>query len=144
MEQNFDYGQVPRHYLHCQNAPCPLSADCLRFRAGLHIDKETPHFSIVNPAYVAGLEGECPYFRRDRLIRFAAGITHLYDTLPHAKALKIKQTIGSHFERNAYYRIRNKQRLIKPGEQAFIRQVFKDEGIEEEPVFDQYIERYDW
>jgi hypothetical protein len=34
--------------------------------------------------------------------------------------------------------------LITPEQQDFIRKVFLEEGIEEEPVFDEYVEQYDW
>ena len=143
MKENFDYTEVPKNYLHCQNAQCPRTADCLHFLVACHINNETPYFSVVNPAYVVE-QRECPFFRPDHLVRFALGITYLFDNLSHAKAVKIKQLLYNHFPQSTFYRIRNKQRLIKPEEQDFIRQVFIKESIEEEPVFDKYVDRYDW
>ena len=143
MNDDFNYKQVPRNYTHCLNAQCPRSADCLHFLVTRHVDKETRYFSVVNPAYVAE-QKECPYFQPDRLIRFAIGITHLFDNLPHTKAVKIKKTMYSYFGRNAYYRTLHKQRLIKPEEQDFIRQTFVKEGVAEQPAFDEYIDQYVW
>lgn len=143
MENNFNYGQVPKNYLHCQNTQCQHSASCLRFLVALRIDSSVSSFSIVNPAYVAG-RTECPYFKPDQLIRFASGITYLFDNLPHAKAIKVKKIIYSHFGKNTYYRFRNQERLIKPEEQDFIHEVFVKEGIEEEPLFDKYVDKHDW
>ncbi|MDH6306389.1 hypothetical protein M2459_000376 [Parabacteroides sp. PF5-5] len=143
MKENFNYKDVPWDYLHCLNAQCPRSADCLRFQVTLHTDQDRSSFSIVNPAYVAARE-ECPFFHLDRLTHFALGMRRLFDKVPHAKALKIRNILYHHFERSMYYRIRNKVRLITPKEQAFIRQVFLNEGIQEEPVFDEYVDQYDW
>ena len=143
MEKYFNYKDVPKNYLHCLNAQCPHAADCLRFQAALHAGPDTSSFLAVNPAYVADNE-ECPYFRPDCMVRFALGITHLFDNLPHAKAIQIKKMLYNQFKRNMFYRILNKERLIRPEEQDFIRDVFFKEEIEDEPVFDEYIDRYDW
>lgn len=143
MDENFNYEQVPKNYLHCQHAQCQRSADCLRFLAASRINSSVSSFSIVNPAYVAG-KAECPYFKPGQLIRFASGITHLFDNLPHTKAIKVRRIICNHFGKNTYYRFRSKERLIKPEEQDFIREVFVKENVEEEPLFDRYIDRYDW
>jgi len=83
------------------------------------------------------------YFQTDFLSRLALGITHIFDDLPHAKALEIKQILYNHFKRNMYYRIRSKQRPIRPEEQVYIYQVFRKNGIKKEPQFDEYFEQYD-
>ncbi|NDW11861.1 hypothetical protein D0T50_03030 [Bacteroides sp. 214] len=144
MKDNFDYKQVPKAFLHCLHTPCPHSTECLRYIAALKADNDREYFSVVNPHYVSAKEKECPYFMPDSLTRFALGITHIYDNLPHAKAVKIKEILYNHFRRNTYYRIRNKERLIKPSEQEYIRKVFRREGVLEEPAFDQYVDQYDW
>ena len=89
MKEDFNYKEVPNGYAHCLNAQCPRSADCLRFLFALHVDNETPTFSVINPAYVAEQEG-CPYFRSECLVRFAVGITHMFDNLPYTKTVKKK------------------------------------------------------
>ena len=47
-------------------------------------------------------------------------------------------------QRATYYRCWRKERLIKPGEQERIRQIFLKWGINEEPVYDEYVEQYEW
>ncbi|MDL2256353.1 DUF6078 family protein [Parabacteroides sp. OttesenSCG-928-G06] len=143
MKEDFNYKEIPGGYLHCLNAECSRSVDCLRYQVTLHVDQETPAFSVLNSGYVAA-RGECPFFQPDSLTRFALGMKHLFDNVPYAKALKIRNALYHYFERSMYYRIRNKTRLITPNEQAYIRQVFRKEGVQEEPVFDEYIEKYDW
>lgn len=144
MEKNFDYNTVPKTYLHCLNAHCPHAAECLRYQVSLYATPETAIISVLNPTHVAGKEKKCSYFQPDRLLRFALGITHLLDKLPHTEALRLKQEIYNHFQRNMYYRIYNKERLIHPKEQEYIRQLFLRNGIKEEPAFDEYVDKYDW
>ena len=80
----------------------------------------------------------------DRTARFAMGITHLLDKLPHSEAVIVKSLLYDLLKRNMYYRIKNKERSIRPSEQESIRQIFLSRGITDEPVFDEYIEQYDW
>ena len=143
MQNNFNYNEVPKGFIHCLNAQCTRSTGCLRFLAANCAGIETPFFHIVNPAHITNWD-ECRFFYPDKLVRFAIGITDLFNNLPHAKAVKIKAIIYKQFGRNTFYRIQSKQRLINPEEQNFIRKVFIDEGITEEPIFDKYVDKYDW
>ena len=144
MIPDFDYNTVPYNYLHCVQAQCPHAANCLHHQVTLHITPDPKTLSIINPAYVAGKEKDCPFFQPDRFSQFACGITHLLDNIPHVEALEIKEALYKYFKRNMYYRIRSKERLIKPEEQEFIRQLFRNKEIQIEPVFDEYIEQYEW
>ena len=144
MKEDFEYSQVPKRYLHCFNAQCPRSANCLRFQVTFCAGRDIISFPTLNPAYIAGREDECLFFRPNRISRFALGITHLYDNLPHAKAVEIKKILFDHFRRSMYSRIFTKKRLLSPKEQDFIRQVFIQKNIQEEPLFDEYFEKYDW
>ena len=138
-----NYKEAPQDFLYCQKKQCSQSDACLRFQAGLSIDATLSHFSIVNPLYVED-RAECPYFRSTEPIRCASGITHLFDNLPHAKSHKIKYLISNYFSKGTLYRITIKERLIKPEEIAFIQSLFTKEGITEEPLFDEYVEMFDW
>ncbi len=144
MKETFDYTQVPYGYYHCLHTQCPRAQECLRLYVALHASTEVVIFKVINPAFVCGKEDACRFFQSNRLSRFAMGITHLYDELPHNKAVEIKRILFAEFQRNTYYRIQHKQRYIRPAEQEFIREVFRREGIQQEPVFDEYIDKYDW
>lgn len=144
MEKDFDYNSVPKTYLHCLHAQCPQAAGCLRYQVSQHIPPTTVIISALNPSHIADRKNSCPYFQPDHLTRFALGITHLLDKLPHVDALELKQDIYNYFQRNKYYRIYNKERLIHPREQEFIRQLFLRNGIKEAPAFDEYVDKYDW
>lgn len=144
MKENFNYTQVPYDYLHCLQAQCSRSTDCLRYQVTRHAGPKVISFSVVNPVYIAGQEEQCPYFREDHQVRFALGITHLYDNLTYAKAVKIRRILRDHLHRTTYYRIFRKERYITPGEQSFIHDVFRKEGIIEDPVYDECEYGYDW
>lgn len=144
MEKDFDYKTVPATFAHCFIAQCPHNADCLRFQAALHVHKEKATIAIVNPANVAGNEDKCPYFKEDKLTHFAHGMVRMYNHIPYSTAMDIRNILCNHFERSTYFRIRSGERLIKPSEQEYIRQVFRKKGIMEEPAYDEYIDEYDW
>ena len=144
MKEDFNYNEVPGNYLHCLHAQCPRSADCLRFQVTHHVYPTIASISVINPNHVVGKEEACPNYQPDKLSRFALGITRLYDNIPYAKAVKIKQMLLSHFQRNMYSRIRKKERYISPEDQQTIRNILQKEEIKEEPVFDEYIYKYAW
>ena len=77
-------------------------------------------------------------------MQYTSGITHLLDSIPYSDAIVIKQQMLEYFGRNSYYRFLRKERLISPSEQKHIRQLFRKRGIEDEPVYDEYLERYEW
>ena len=65
----------------------------------------------------------------DKKKRFALGITHLLDNVPHKEALGIKRELMAELNRTTYYRCYRKERLLKPKEQEYIRQLFLNRGI---------------
>ena len=83
--------------------------------------------------------------RRDTCLRqrFARGITCLFDDIPLRKAETIKSQLIAHLGRNTYYRCKQKKRLVRPKEQAYIKKLFLAQGITEEPQYDEYMEYYD-
>ena len=76
--------------------------------------------------------------------RFALGITHLLDNLPHASALEVRTRLISYFGKNMYYRMKRKERYIAPREQMAIAKMFKNCGITKKAVFDEYFNLFDW
>ena len=144
MDENFDYSTVPHTFMHCTYTSCVQANDCLRYQAAQHATPSRESFSIVNPAQISGNGKKCRYFLADKKVRFALGFTRMLDNIPHRKAIAIRRELYSHFGKSTYYRVRNHERLIKPSEQNFIRQLFLRKEINEEPTFDTYIEQYEW
>lgn len=144
MEKDFNYHEVPYTFMHCIHTSCVRANDCLRYRVMQHATPDRASITIVNPVQIPENGNDCPHFFADQKARYALGITHLLDNIPHKVAVQIRNILYMYFQRNIYYRIRNQERLIKPAEQDYIRQVFLKKGINEEPVFDTYIEQYEW
>ena len=143
MTDNFNYKEVPGNYAHCLNEQCPRASECLRFQAAQHANSKITMFLVINPKAIASQE-KCSHFRPNQLIRHAVGITHLFDNLPYSKARQIRKQLQRYFERNYYYRIYRQEYYITIEGQDFIRELFRKEGIHEEPVFDKYIDTYIW
>ena len=60
-----------------------------------------------------------------------------------AKSRDNQITAIAHLGRNTYYRCKQKKRLVRPKEQAYIKKLFLAQGITEEPQYDEYMEYYD-
>ena len=148
MKTNFDYNSVPDNFTHCLNKQCSHAADCLRHQVALHIPSERDTINIVNPVYAAANGGENCSFFSSICVLFSHSFLKLWgsflDKIPHSDAVVIKQQMLEHFGRNAYYRFRRKEQLITPSEQKYIRQLFRKKGITDEPIYDEYVERYEW
>ena len=43
-----------------------------------------------------------------------------------------------------YYRFYRKEKYLSPEQQEYIRRIFRQKGITEEPAFDSYTEEYKW
>lgn len=144
MNTDFDYKSFPTTFMHCFNEQCLRGGQCLRRQMALCIPKERGSVIVVNPGHIGSLTGEdCPSFLLDQPQRFARGFSHLFDNVPHRKALAIKSQMLTYFGRTSFYRCYRKERLIKPGEQKRIGEMFRNQNLNEEPQFDEYVDYYD-
>lgn len=144
METEFDYSSVPYGFAHCFKKKCKHSARCLHYLAALHATPACKYIHTLNPTYVASIGDDCPHLKIYQKQKFALGITNLYDHMLHSEAVVIKQQLIKYFNRSTYYRLWRKERLITPNEQKDVRQIFLSRGITNEPLYDEYIEQYDW
>lgn len=144
MKENFDYASMPVSFTHCLNDQCTRGEQCLRRRMALLIPPGRGTVNVVNPFTNRSASGEdCPYFLEDKPQRFARGITHLLSRIPHEDAVVIKKQIFARLGRNFYYRSLNKERLIRPNEQEAIARMFREQGLTDPPVFDEYVDYYE-
>ena len=116
----------------------------MRYQVTPYMHLQRKNFIIANPACTTPDAESCPYFMPDQKERFALGITYLLDNIPHHEAEVIKRQIIACMNKATYYRCWRKERLVKPAEQEQIRQIFLNKGITEAPLFDEYVEQYDW
>lgn len=143
MTDNIDYSLVPSRFAHCFNDKCPRSAECLRFKVTSYIPAACSYVLIVNPAHTES-EEECRYFQTCVPLRYAVGMDKLLVDLPYQKAKEIKQKMKDHYGKTYFYRLMRKERRFTPEDQCYVGRLFRDSGIESEPVFDAYVESYEW
>lgn len=144
MKADFNYDEFPGSFAHCLNEKCVRRDTCLRHQVWLRVPQTRGGVYIINPGHLASLTGEeCPFFLLDQPQRFARGITCLFDDIPLRKAETIKSQLIAHLGRNTYYRCKQKKRLVRPKEQAYIKKLFLAQDITEEPQYDEYMEYYD-
>ncbi|MGL5913673.1 MAG: DUF6078 family protein [Bacteroidales bacterium] len=109
-----------------------------------NIKAEQAHIHSMNPSYLAKRGDDCEYFICNQLQESAFGMVHLFDKIPYNKVAQIRTILIRHFGRNGFYRRKIREKCISPNDQEYIKRVFKECGVEQEVVFDEYIRHYDW
>ena len=137
-------GEVLTNYTLCIKGDCPKAAMCLRYKATLMIPADVMKWSILSPAYLAKIEGECPHYRSAGKVKYARGFVRMIRTLPVNISEMVAQKLIARFGRNAYYDMRKGKRAIAPAEQEIILTVVAECGAQQEVVFDSYEEGYQW
>lgn len=148
MPTDFDYSQLPATYDLCLHDECPQANQCLRYFLAQGVPPERVHIEIISPAAArkAASQGTCCYFRPIQTHRFGQGIEQLLkqvEQLPYNAARATRNAIYGYFGKNKFYRIRHGERLVYPEEQQRIAAIFRQAGIQEEPHYDRYVDRYD-
>ena len=133
--------KVPNNYTLCIKGDCPKAANCLRHVAVAMMPAEVQRWSIVSPAYLAQMEGECPMSEK---VRYARGFVRMMSAMTVHQAHVMKDGIIAAFGIAMYYRMRKGTRLITPTEQETIYNLLEQQGITERPAFDAYTEDYLW
>ena len=136
--------KVPNNYTLCIKGDCPKAANCLRYVAMAMMPAEVQKWSIVSPAYLAQMEGECPHYRSAEKVQYARGFVRMMSAFTVKQAHALKDSIIATFGMAMYYRMRKGTRLITPAEQETIYQLLEQQGITERPAFDAYTEDYLW
>ncbi len=136
--------KVPTNYTLCLKSDCPKAANCLRHAAMAMMPAEEQKWSIISPAYLAQMEGECPHYRSAERALYARGFVRMMSALTVKQAHAVKDSIVANFGMNMYYRMRRGERLITPIEQKEIYQLLEKQGVSTRPEFDAYVEDYLW
>lgn len=142
MEKDFDYQSVPYGFAHCFNSQCVLSQKCLHHLVAENCTSQYPTLPIINPNCIPADTTTCPYYRSIRKLHVAWGLSHLLDNVPYKDGNGLRQLLIAHFGKTNYYRCYRQERPLLPEDQAYIRNVFQQKGITEEPKFDRYSDEY--
>ena len=137
-------GEVPTNYTFCIKSDCPKAAICVRHRATQMMSAEVQKWSILSPAYLAQIEGDCPHYRSAEKVQYARGFVRMIRTLPVNISEMVAHKLIARFGRNAYYDMRKGKRAIAPAEQEVIIAVVAECGAQQEVVFDSYEANFQW
>ena len=135
---------VPTNYMLCLKSDCPKATMCLRYKATQMMQTDVQRWSILSPAYLAQMEGDCPHYSSTEKVQYARGFVRMMSALTVKQADAMKDSIVSTFGMNMYYRMRRGERFITPTEQEAIYQMLEQQGITTRPEFDAYVEDYLW
>ena len=138
---------IPQYYAYCFAGKdlCPKAATCLRAIAAQTLaESEEEGRNIlycINPVYVQRLSpaDSCRYYRNNKPVRYAKGMTQLFEDLPLKQSRVVRLRVMQCFSCESYfYQSRKGERLITPDEQEAIRRVFRASGVTSEPKFDDF------
>ena len=115
MKEEPDSLSVPYNFSRCFNDQCPQALKCLRYIAAKNEITDYLYISIVNPARYPADGNQCECFKTAVKVHVAWGLKRLLDRIPYEDAV-----------------------------QAYIKQLFRNKGIKEEPTYQRYTEEYIW
>ena len=144
MKPEFNYESVPFDFSHCFCGQCKVADKCLLYQVALRIPESRYSVPVINPNNVSPDGENCRYFKADRMAVYGLGISRMFDDLNYRKAIAVRRQVYYYFGRSMFYRILHKERHVTPSEQEHIRQIFVNNGIDTEPVYDEYQEEYSW
>ncbi len=98
---------------------------------------------VVNPLSISSDEG-CGQFKACHVLKYAYGMTGVWDRLPYRAVKDVRHCMLSHFGKTHFYRLMRKQRCFRPEDQVYVEGVFRKFGIASELVFDSYQLDYEW
>lgn len=144
MKHSSEKPLAPYSYARCFNTQCTKADNCLHRLAALHDTTESPTIRIINPLCIPADSSQCTFFQSARKVRVAWGIRHLLDEIPYKDIQPLKSQLIAYFGRGKYYRFYREECYLTPDDQNYIRQVFRQHGMQKEPVFEAYSEEYMW
>ncbi|MBR7028332.1 MAG: hypothetical protein IKI05_02855 [Bacteroidaceae bacterium] len=134
----------PPSFICCICSECPKADTCLRRMAFAEMNSQRAEITIVNPAFKNVSTDQCEYYRSIQPLRCGKGMKHLLDNVPARVYQSIKSNLIYHFTRTRYYAMVKGNSLVRPDDQAYIANVFSQNGVEQTPEYDDYVYDYNW
>ena len=78
---------MPKTFRLCVKTDCPCAAECLRSIALAMVSPDEQSIQIINPVYLATVEGDCPVFRSAEKVRYARGFVKMLSGLTVSKPM---------------------------------------------------------
>lgn len=135
MKEEPDSLSVPYNFARCFNAQCPQAPKCLRHIATQLDTADNLYITIINPARYPADGNQCECFKTAVKVHVAWGLKQLLNRIPYEDAVSIRIQMVGHYGKTGYYRFYRGERGLMPKDQAYIRQLFRNKGIKEEPTY---------
>lgn len=140
-KRNLDFECVPKGYMVCFTAACPLRDECLRFQAAQVMPESIEKGFCVYPT--ACKDGQCRYFEEARVIQAARGFGDIFHDVRRSDyAPMLAELRGYLGTGGTYYRYKNGRRLLSPEQQEWIRGLFRRYGYSDDVRFNGYVSTY--
>lgn len=133
----------PSRFALCYKSDCRRAGECLRYQVAGCVSGERSVVCVVNPLSISSDEG-CGQFKACHVLKYAYGMTGVWDRLPYRAVKDVRHCMLSHFGKTHFYRLMRKQRCFRPEDQVYVEGVFRKFGIASELVFDSYQLDYEW
>ncbi len=134
----------PLQFARCFNDQCPQASKCLRHIAAQYNGADYLYITSVNPARYPADGNQCECFKTAVKVHVTWGLKRLLDRIPYGDAVSIRSQLVGHYGKTGYYRLYRGERGLMPKDQAYIKQLFRNKGIKEEPAYQRYTEEYIW
>ncbi len=144
MTKTNQQNSIPYQYLLCIHRECSKANSCIRQLAEKRLSPTEACVQMIRPEYLAQLDGECPYYRLQQLVRYGKGFRQAIGKIPLDASKQVAQALMLQFGRRQYYYMRNGDWLISPKKQQIIKNIFTRLGIKDGIEFDTYCEQYLW
>ena len=86
---------MPKTFRLCVKTDCPRAAECLHHVALSLVSPDEPTIPVINPAYLAATEGDCPLFHSATPVRYAQGFVKMLSGLTVAQANALRMRLES-------------------------------------------------
>ena len=141
MKEEPDSLSVPYNFARCFNVQCPQASKCLRHTATQLDTADNLYITIVNPARYPADGNQCECFKTTVKVHVAWGLKQLLNRIPYEDAVSIRIQMVGHYGKTGSI-VENGG--LMPKDQAYIKQLFRNKGIKEEPTYQRYTEEYIW
>lgn len=144
MKEKNDSLSVPYNFARCFNSQCTQASNCLRHIAAQQDSIDNLYITIINPTRFPADGNHCECFKASVKVSVAWGLKELIESISYKDAVSIRTQLIGHYGKTGYYRLYRGERGLMPKDQAYIKQIFRNKGIKEEPTFQRYTEEYIW
>ena len=96
--------QVPSRFALCYKSDCRRAGECLRYQVAECVSGERFVVCVVNPLSISSDEG-CGQFKACHVLKYAYGMTGVWDRLPYRTVKDVRYCMLSHFGKTHFYRL---------------------------------------